>query len=151
MNISQAIQKLKTDIISWCTLNFKSKADASDVASMQAKLKTLEPHPVDGYVYNLKSGVPTAVTVNAQGHVTNVSPFSTVNSVSQYGTANGPSILAVTTKNIDGTNSVSYIRVPTFNEQFANQNMILSSKHYGTMPPSNPVNGQLFFLKVEEE
>lgn len=152
MNISQAIQKLKTDLISWCTLNFKSKADASDVAAMQAKLDTLEVHPQDGYVYNLKSGVPTAVTVNSQGHVTNVAPVATISSVSSYTSLySGPKLLSVVTTDTNGVESTKHIALPTFGEQFSDQKMLLSSKHYGTMPPANPTNGQLFFLKVEEE
>lgn len=151
MNVSQAIQKLKNDIISWCTLNFKSKADASDVAAMQAKLNTLDVHPQDGYVYNLKSGVPTAVTVNTQGHVTNVAPVETLSSISSYSLFTGPEFLTITTTHTSGEVSTEDIYLPSFQEQFSNQTIVLSSKHYGTMPPANPTNGQLFFLKVDEE
>jgi hypothetical protein len=115
MTVTQAIQKLRDDIISWCTLNFKRKADASTVANMKTKLDTLSVHPVHTAFTN-STGLPVSVTVDNKGHVT----------------------------------SATTVAFPTIQNQCASQNIVLSSKQYGTSFPASPVNGQLFFKKLDE-
>lgn len=115
MTVTQAIQKLRDDLISWCTLNFKRKADAATVANMKTKLDTLSVHPTHTAFSN-STGLPVTVTVDNKGHVT----------------------------------SATTVAFPTLRTQCASQNIILSSKQYGTSTPSSPVNGQLFFLKLDD-
>lgn len=147
MNISQALQKLKNDLISWCTLNFKSKADATDVAAMQAQLDTLEPHPE--HTARSING-PIVMNVDNKGHVTNLQPLQYVSNVSAA-RVGGYHVATIETNGPQGIKYV-YLYSPTISAMCQNDSIILTqNKQYGTMPPSNPVNGQLFFLKVEEE
>ncbi len=114
MTVTQAIQKLRDDIIAWCTLNFKKKADVSTVNTMKSKLDTLSPHPTHTSFNG--QGSPVTITVDEKGHVT----------------------------------SASRLSYPSIRTQCATQDIVLSSRQYGSVTPSNPVNGQLFFLKLED-
>lgn len=147
MNISQAIQKLKNDLISWCTLNFKAKADASDVAAMQAQLSTLEPHPE--HTARSING-PIVMNVDNKGHVTNLQPLQYVSNISPS-RIGGFSVATIETGGPQGTQYV-HLYSPTITTMCQTDPIVLTeNKQYGVMPPANPTDGQLFFLKVEEE
>lgn len=147
MTPQQAIIKVRDDIISWCTANFKKKADVVTTTEMQAKLDTLEVHPthtsrsVDGAV-NL--------AVDSQGHVTAASDGSYVRSIAPHTHTGGLTVggfIEVT----DGVTAVKYLYAPTISEMCSQENIVLTEgKQYGDTTPSNPVNGQLFFLRVQE-
>lgn len=147
MTPQEAIIKVRDDIITWCTNNFKKKADVSTTNEMKAKLDTLEVHPthtsrsVDGAV-NL--------TVDSQGHVTAASDGSYVRSIAPD-THTGGLTVGGFVEVTDGVTAVKYLYAPTISEMCSQENIVLTEgKQYGDTTPSNPVKGQLFFLRVQE-
>lgn len=148
MNISQAIVKLKNDIITWCTYNFRNKADVADLRNLELQISGLEPHP--SHTSRTMSS-PVRMTVDSKGHVTALSASTHVRSITASNTS-GVSIGTVSSCNSSGTTSTTTLYAPTISTMCQTQDIVLTkNKQYGDTPPSNPSNGQLFFLKVEEE
>jgi len=146
MTVTEAIVKLRNDIISWCTLNFKNKVDVSTTNAMQSKLDTLEVHPTHT-ARSLTSAIN--LTVNEKGHVTNASAGTFVNQITPKITSGHEIATGKKTALATSTNFSLYS--PTITELCKTDTIILTKDlQYGDQTPSNPVNGQLFFLKVQE-
>lgn len=151
MTITQAIVKIRDDIISWCTLNFKKKADVSTTNEMQAKLDTLEPHPTyhgDATTSNFVTLGATQLELDYQGHVVGTSDGTYIVNVTPESDVEGISIATVNSTDEQGNVT---IHAPTLSQMCAVEFIVLTKdKQYGKTTPANPVNGQLFFIEVEE-
>lgn len=154
MTITQAIVKVRDDIISWCTLNFKKKADTTTVNEIDANLQA---HTESGVTQYLAAG-PAKLNVSPSGHLIKITNstylhnyVSTVDASASTSIAVGylePTTDALT---IMPDTSRQYIRIPTISKMCETESIVLTKDvQYGDTTPSDPVNGQLFFLKVEE-
>lgn len=126
MTPQQAIIKVRDDIISWCTANFKKKADTTKVTELEAEIGTLE------------------TTVKETSFLCDV--------YSSTGT-DGVKIADIEgTRLKDNTGGLIAIYAPTLQEHCSNREkfILVEGVHYGDSTPGSPVNGQLFFLKVDE-
>lgn len=123
MTPQEAIIKVRDDIITWCTNNFKKKADTTQVNSLEAAITPLETALDEDFVKSVTQGGNSGLLL---------AKFE----------CNNP---------IRGSGGYVSVQAPTLAEHCANSELfvLVENVHYGSTKPTSPVNGQLFFLKVD--